>query len=339
MRKNIFRKWLLVGGISALTIVSCEEDSSNSSVITSFQDFPVTGPAAPIVVSEDDAGVYAFDFAVDDKQITDMHITVGVGSSSTATEGVDFELVTHDVDLDALAGQDGFVVEVEVLEDFLVDDGDETIYLTFTSETPSGLVSTETQVITIEDNGALAPLTIDMSWDYEFEFGGDTYTLCDFMDVDIFLYNEDGDPVAVAATANCPESMELAADSPNGVYEIWVNYWDRYPFEDELCEDGYGNEYQCLGPFDVPGAFTFTRGDVVETITYDSLTNSSSVAWRLVDGVSANPYIEYYVGAVELVDGAFTLIDIEGDSFATMRKRVKTQGNGVDKPVRKWTGL
>jgi hypothetical protein len=43
---------------------------------------------------------------------------VGVGSNSTAVEGEDFELSTHTIDLDAFQGQDGFSIDIHVLEDF-----------------------------------------------------------------------------------------------------------------------------------------------------------------------------------------------------------------------------
>ncbi|HEY3385746.1 MAG TPA: hypothetical protein VGK46_04495, partial [Saprospiraceae bacterium] len=145
---NIFRKLLLVG-TAALTIVSCGEDSANTSVITSFAKFPVT-PESPIIdVAEFDNGDYVIDFATDDKQITDMHLEIAVGSSSTATEGEDFILNTHSVDLLALQGQDGFPVSITILDDGEIEE-DEEIYLTFFTETPSGVDETEVLVGTIK---------------------------------------------------------------------------------------------------------------------------------------------------------------------------------------------
>ena len=70
---------------------------------------------------------YTFDFAIDgEKQINPIDLEVGVAANSTATEGVDFELSAHEFSFDAFEGQDGFSLDITVLQDFEIEDGDET---------------------------------------------------------------------------------------------------------------------------------------------------------------------------------------------------------------------
>lgn len=145
---------MLLMGIMSLTILSCEDSSTNTSVVSSFEKFSAGLQTAPLVVSECEAGTYTVDFTFDEAQITDIDVEISVGSESTATEDEDFVLDTHEFSLEALAGQDGFSVNITVLEDFSEDDAaQEDIYLVFKSSTPTGLEATQVKVITIEDSG------------------------------------------------------------------------------------------------------------------------------------------------------------------------------------------
>ncbi len=232
MRNNILRR-LLLFSIAALTIFSCEE-ASNTSVITAFEKYTVTMLTAPSVVSEVDAAVYTFDFTLDDKQINDTHITIGVGSSSTATEGVDFDLVTHDVELLAFQGQDGFSVDVEVYEDFEVEAGDEEIYLTFTSVDPNGIELSETKVITIEDSGLLPQPGPTIDFTLRWEFDDPLLAMldpCDIVnDFDMTIQTAGGAPYDddllgfTMATLACPQVGTLTVDdmTDGEVYEVLV---------------------------------------------------------------------------------------------------------------------
>jgi len=141
-------KKLLLLSFLAVAIVSCE-DAENTSVVTTFEKYPVTNAAAPIELAEFSSNTYTFDFSTDERQITDIHLQIEVGSSSTATEGEDFILETHSVDLLAFGGQEGFTVNITVLDD-VEPEGDETIYLKFSSEDPSGVDETEALVLTIK---------------------------------------------------------------------------------------------------------------------------------------------------------------------------------------------
>lgn len=155
MRKTIFRR-LLLCGVFALTIVSCE-DAENTSVPSSFSKFPVT-PASPVILAEFNSGPVVIDFSTNEKQITEIHLEIAVGSSSTATEGEDFILDTHSVDLVAFQGQDSFPVSITILDDTEPEE-DETIYLTFFTEVPSGVIETDVLVVTIK--GCTEPVPTD----------------------------------------------------------------------------------------------------------------------------------------------------------------------------------
>jgi hypothetical protein len=342
MKHNIIGKILLISSF-ALVIGSCDNSEDPDSVITSFEKFPVATKHTTVVTPEGDEEVIIFKFAFNDAQINDVVVEVGVGAASSATEDVDFTLSSHEIEVPAFAGQDSVSVEVHILQDGEVEAEDETIYLTFSSQSPSGLVTSEIQVATIKDSGVLAPLEVTLSWDAEFEFDGETYNLCDFTDLDFYLYNSDGDDVTgfAGATANCPESWELLPeDLEDGTYEIWVNFWNRYPFEEEICEDILGNDYACLGPFDIPLNITYTRGTAEKTIAYPVMTSTASNVWRQVNEVNTNPYVEFYVGSIELSDGVFTFLDIDGGNAGSLRKATSRSAEAKQvKASRTWPSL
>jgi hypothetical protein len=227
MRKNILTRLFFVGAL-AVGASACTEEYDSDSAIASWAKYPAIVNTPAIIVSECLSGVYTFDFAFDDKQVTDVTVEVLAGESSTATEGEDFELLTHEIELAALAGQDGFSVDIEVFEDFVVEDGDETIYLQFHSATPSGVVEDEILAITIVDSGNDTPLggTADFDLSWVFTNGGGT----ECYDLDLTIQKQGSDPYAddlllnTAATLGCPEDGSITiSDMVDGeVYDIWV---------------------------------------------------------------------------------------------------------------------
>jgi hypothetical protein len=278
----------------------------------------------------EDTVTVTFTFS-DETQITDMVLHVGVAGTSTAKEGVDFELSAHEIEVPAFGGQDGVSVDVYILQDGEIEAEDETIYLTFSSADPSGFQPAEVLVATIEDSG-VSSLSVALSWDSEFEYDGDTWHLADSTDLDFYLYDENGDDVSgfSAATGAEPEEMELV-DLPDGTYEIWVNFWNRVKFEDLVCTDALGNSYSCLGSLAVPINITYTRNGVEKVISYPVVTHTTSTAWRQVGGVNTNPYEEYYIGSIEVSAGTFTFFDLEGVNAGSLRKRTKTTSEGRKK--------
>lgn len=229
---KIFRLLLVV--IFAMAIGSCDTTEDPDSVITSFEKFPVTSETPAVVAPEADEETYTFDFKLDNRQITDMLIHVGVGETSTAKEGVDFELSVHEIDLAAFEGQDGFSIDITVLEDFVPDEGDEKIYLTFTSDVPSGIDPAEILIATINDSG-LSPqpgetVAFTLRWEFSDPALAST-DICDLgMDLDMTFQTAGTDPYDddllefATSTVACPEEGDLVvADMNDGeVYDVWV---------------------------------------------------------------------------------------------------------------------
>jgi hypothetical protein len=323
MMKNILVKASLLTAL-AFSIGACDKNEDPDSVITSFKAVPATLDAATpaVVVAEEDEGTYPFTFALTSDQVNPITLEVGVGASSTATEGVDFELTTHEIEIGGLEGQDGFEVGVTVLQDGINKEEDETIFLTFTTSGPSGVVSSETKVLTIVDSDVNA-MTVSVDFDSEFDFQGETFHLADFVDIDMYVYDSNGDEITgfAGATGANPEEADAEFET-DGTYEVWVNFWDRYPFETEKCTDEFGNEYSCLGPLNVPLNLTFTRGGKETTLSYPVATTTNSVAWRRVNNVNTNPYVEYLVATIEVADGVITISDLNGEAVGTLRKGI-----------------
>jgi hypothetical protein len=242
MRNNILTR-LLLFGIFALTTVSCEEDSTNTSIVTSFEEIPITLGSSPVTVPE--CGVTeTFNFTLgSENQLTDMTLEVGVGSSSTATEGVDFTVDTHEIELSAFEGQDGFSVDITVLQDFEIEAGDEEVYLVFTSTDPSGISKTETKVITIEDSGLdiAAASTADFTLSWDFDDPDLSATDPCFADVDMTFQTAGGAPYDDdllgfgAASLDCPEvaTLDIASMVEGEVYEVWILFYGGTDFSPE----------------------------------------------------------------------------------------------------------
>ena len=95
-----------------VTFLSCKDDDTVVSTISLFEKFSAV--PVPLVVAEADE-TYSVEVAFGEKQIMDVNVTVSVAASSTATEGVDFDLVSHE--FSALALSSG-TVDIIVHADF-----------------------------------------------------------------------------------------------------------------------------------------------------------------------------------------------------------------------------
>jgi hypothetical protein len=169
---KIFRL-LLVCGLG-IAVSSCEKETDPDSIATEFTKFPAELQITPPEAQEYEIGVYTLNFKLDaQKQLTDLHVLVEVGESSTAEEGEDFELSTHSFDIPALGGQDGFSLDIHILDDAALSEEDEKIYLKFSSDAPSGLEQTEVLVATIK--GCTAPAEDKFVGDYTLSASGGTY--------------------------------------------------------------------------------------------------------------------------------------------------------------------
>lgn len=247
MTYKIFPKILALS--VAIAISSCDNESVDKSVITSFAKYPVAlAEGTPVVAAEADENTYTFKFKLDGvKQVNPVTLNVEVGSNSTATEDVDFELSAHEFSFDAFEGQDGFSLDITVLQDFEIEEGDaETIYLTFTTSGPSGVDNSQTLLVTINDSG-LAPQpgeTADfaLSWDFA-NPALETEDICDYtgdLDLDVTFQTAGTDPYDddlmgfAASTGVCVEHGTVALeDMVDGeVYDVWVFIYGNVDYGD-----------------------------------------------------------------------------------------------------------
>jgi hypothetical protein len=144
---------LLLISIFALTIGSCDREVDPDSVVQNFEAYsPALDAATPAVTANENDGeqTFTFHFTLDERQLNEIQLNVGAGASSTAKEGVDFDILTPEFDFGPFEGSNGFDVEVVVYPDYEPEE-DETIYLTFSTSGPSGVDKSEVLVINLED--------------------------------------------------------------------------------------------------------------------------------------------------------------------------------------------
>lgn len=303
--KNI---WFLIA-LVGVSLAACKDDDTEISTITSFEKFTFSSLPAPREVPEADA-VYTIDFAFDEKQIMDLHVSIAPSSASTATEDEDYTLSTHEVSVGALGGGGSF--DIHVLPDFEAE-GDETIVLHLGGSDAFGLpTAQEVLVLTIRDS--IYPVAVSLDWEGSFQYAGSTFTLCPNVDIDLFLVDDQG---AFAggfggATAACPERM-FTGSLANGDYSIIANL--------------YGN-----GLFGAPGIDTIPipmrvslfKGGVVSdsetTVRYTATDFASVPTWTAYTPSDPNGDALATVGTVRVGNDAVTLLDPDGGTVGTIDK-------------------
>lgn len=274
-------------GFFVTMALSCDNSDESSSVITKFEEFPLVIETAA-VTSAAEGDTLTFQFSFDNRQINDVHIVVGVGEESTAVEDVDFALITHDIELDAFEGMEGFSLDVAVLQDGEIEEGDEeTVYLTFTSEDPSGFQKTEFLALSIKDSGLLPQpadaVDFTLRWEFANTSLGEDFEVCTVIkDLDLTIQPE-GDPIYgagdafgyEAATLNCPESGTLTVSSlvDGAIYEGWVAIYaglELGDFDELNVYVDYSRENSDFnGTFEIEGVFDATMeeyGNIMFTL-------------------------------------------------------------------------
>jgi len=204
-------------------LFSCEEeDNTPISEITSFKDYTFAGLPEKIEVAEADS-TFTVPFTFDDNQITDLHLEVHVVEGGSATDGVDFALVTSTIDLIALEkeGEFSFVIG----KDYLIE-GNESFFIEITSTENNGLPLSQTIEIVIVDEIHNDELVLTCDWGGTVSVDSIEYNLCDSVDLDIYLLNSNNENVYgyAGATANCPERI-IIADLEDGTYALIANLW------------------------------------------------------------------------------------------------------------------
>ena len=148
--------------MGAVFFAACSEDETDVSTVTRFAPFEIIAPDK-VVISEADT-IINIPIKFDDNQIFEVNITASVdGAKSTATEDVDFALLTHDIHVATLAKSGE--ISLQFVKDLFLE-GDETIFLTLTSDHPSGFPKPKTIEISLKNVGGCPAFVID-------EFVGD----------------------------------------------------------------------------------------------------------------------------------------------------------------------
>jgi len=207
-----------------MLLFSCSKDDGDVSTITSPQEFDFTSITEPITVPEE-AGTYDINFTFDQNQIIDVNIEISESSNSTATEGVDYDLSTHDVDVSTLAGEGSF--SVTVYEDFLPEET-ESVVVNIGGGDPFRLpASREVTLLNIENK--VYPPAIQLDWSTDFAFGTSTFNTCGNSDIDLLVYDDMGNEVSgfAAATGACPEILFGDAITVDGTYDLVAQLFDN----------------------------------------------------------------------------------------------------------------
>ncbi|WP_300568063.1 hypothetical protein [Flavobacterium sp.] len=146
-------------------------------------------------------------------------------------------------------------------------------------------------------------LDLTLDWNKSFNIGGTDYDLCGVSyDVDILVFDENGDPFGAGAqTGDCPEHLSMdMADYPDGSYFI-VGY-----LYDDAGLSGVG-----VSPaFDIPVTVTYFRGGSATLdgvfVQNDDLLTSDSPS----DTMS-------FIGTVEVLNGVFTIKNADDSVVAS----------------------
>lgn len=141
----------------ALLFSACVPEEAELSTIQEFAPYEVIVPDK-IAISEADTTI-DIPITFDQNQIFDINLTVTVDNAkSSATEDVDFALLTPEINLLALARKG--VISLQFVKDLFLE-GDETIFLTLTSDHPSGFPKAKTIEISLKNVGGCPAFVID----------------------------------------------------------------------------------------------------------------------------------------------------------------------------------
>jgi hypothetical protein len=289
-----------------VAFVACKEDDTEVSTITSFDKFSTNLPA-PIVVAEEDA-THTINLTFDAKQIMDVHLEISVAESSTATEGVDFDLSAHEISVASL--ERSAAVDIIVHADY-EPEGNETVVLHIEGTDPFGLpLPVESLVLTIRDS--IYPTSVQLNWEGTFEYAGDTYTLCENADIDLFIADGTGAFVGgfAGASANCPENMAVGG-LPDGTYSIVAN----------LYENGLFGAPD-IDTIPIPLTVVLYKGGVLtdanSTIRFTSDDFPQVPLWTAYTPSDPDGAANVIVGTIRVSGGTVTLVNPDGTDVGSL---------------------
>lgn len=208
MAKNIKIKsilWLTIS-ISFFIIIACKKDKFQNYSQLNFNNNLI----APFsILRKECEGTLAIPFKlVGGTQFVDMNFEVSI-IGGTATEGIDYELITQEFTLEAF--KDSAAITVAIYEDDIVE-VDETIIIRVKEIGPgknfaSGFVDITVNLV----SSGTSTLEFEFDWANNILLDDETYNTCNEFDIDIYLYDEEDNDLGIydGATENCPEAFSL----------------------------------------------------------------------------------------------------------------------------------
>jgi hypothetical protein len=224
MTKNIFN-YLLIG-LFLVGFSACTKDETTRSVITNVP-ITIASVDADVTIEEQET-VITVNFTMGDDQIVDTKVKIAVDPlTTTATEGVDFDLLTSEVSIDAYGRTGSF--DVQIHGDYLPEGTEIASFIVSGINDPFGANNTKEFKITITDFVDPDKLILTFDWEGLGFYQEVGYSLCENVDLDILVLDTDGNDLGIydGATAACPEVIIIDQTWPDGTYAFASNMWEN----------------------------------------------------------------------------------------------------------------
>lgn len=301
---------------ATLVFFSCDnkDNATGSSTLDVSKD--VVGiidiPFANISsTNEVDETKFTFTVTLNKAQAVDVHVYV-----SQIAGTADSEDFTFDNDIVILANSltaSGNIkikkdVTVEGIEDFTLQIGDNT--------TSNAVVAPKTVTMSI-NNYLSNELELVFNYNKAFTISGNDYSLCTAgYDIDFIVLNSANVDMGLygAATGNCPEKLKLNVSTlPNDTYTIIYDLFGTGNFnvdDDPATVNGLNTVFH--DPFSIPLTVDYLRAGGITAGTY---TPDVANVPMSTDAAGSKAVLK-----IKVLDGVFSLIDLDGFNLASGRQ-------------------
>lgn len=217
MKKNYFL--YLVLALVSTVWVSCQKDdvTGDSSLEASDAKATLTFDVPQSIVETDTT--FNIKVTLDKPQIADIYIPIH--TSGTAENGSDYAI--EDIII-IPAYYTSAIKKFKISNDTDIEQ-DETVTITIGDETVANVdFAQQSRTITIQN--AVSPvLDLTFDWDATVTVDGAEVSLCDEVDIDIYVFDADENDLGIydAATGACPEHS--VRDWEDGEYYLWANLY------------------------------------------------------------------------------------------------------------------
>ena len=238
-------------GFFIVALSACTKDETEVSTVNGVpMTIETIDEDITVVESEQ---LITVNFTLSQDQIIDTRVAITIDAAkTTATEHVDFDLLTSEVRIDAYNRTGSF--DVQLYSDFLAEGNETVAFIVGSGNTPFGPTNTkefEINVTDFVDNNSLA-LTFD--WEGIGLYDGVGYSLCENVDLDVYVLDTDGNDLGIydGATAACPEVIVIDETWDDGTYVFASNMWDN-GFAGLMSN----NDFPITTSIDKPGVYNF----------------------------------------------------------------------------------